>query len=219
MLGQKYTVGANWYPLYRLNFSAQYYYQVHNYDYENNLTATPTSYPGYLQNEDFTVNDMNIRGTWRMLNTLSLVTRYYFQYSTVYTTSIPDGGTQAGEIQSANFTSHIISENISWTPISRLYIQAGGSYVLNNLDTPVASSQGINNLVLNSASDYWTLSATAGYALDAKTDLQLQYSYYHADNYMNNSAYAQPAVWRGRRTAECHCHHYPTDQQGASTPA
>jgi hypothetical protein len=192
MLGQKYTVGANWYPLYRLNFSAQYYYQVHNYDYENNLTATPISYPGYLQNEDFTVNDMNIRGTWRILNTLSSVTRYDFQYSTVDTTSIPDGGTQAGEIQSASFTSHIISENISWTPMSRLYVQAGGSYVLNNLDTPVAGSQGINNLVLNSASDYWTVNGTAGYALDAKTDLQLQYAYYNANNYMNNSAYSQP---------------------------
>jgi hypothetical protein len=192
MLGQKYTVGANWYPLYRLNFSAQYYYQVHNYDYENNLTATPTSYPGYLQNEDFTVNDMNIRAMWHLLNTLSLVTRYDFQYSTVDTTSIPDGGTQAGEVQSASLTSHIISESISWTPVSRLYIQAGGSYVLNNLDTPVASSPGINNLVLNSASDYWTVNATAGYALDDKTDLQLQYSYYDADNYVNNSAYSQP---------------------------
>jgi len=192
MLGQKYTLGANWYPLYRLNFSAQYYYQIHNYDYENNLATTPTSYPGYLQNEGFAVNDMNIRATWRILNTLSLVTRYDFQYSTVDTTSIPNGGTQGGEIESANFTSHIISENVSWTPVSRLYIQAGGSYVLNNLDTPAASSQGINNLVLNSASDYWTLNATAGYALDAKTDVQLQYSYYDADNYMNNSAYSQP---------------------------
>jgi hypothetical protein len=192
MLGQKYTVGANWYPLYRLNFSAQYYHQIHDYDYNNNLTATPTTYPGYLQNEDFTVDDMNIRATWRVLNTLSLVTRYDFQYSTVDTTSIPNGGTQAGEVQSANITSHIISENISWTPFSRLYVQVGGSYVLNSLDTPLAGSSGINNLVLNSASDYWTVDATAGYALNEKTDLQLQYSYYRADDYVDNSAASQP---------------------------
>lgn len=192
MLGQKYTVGANWYPLYRLNFSAQYYHQIHDYDYNNNLTAMPTTYPGYLQNEGFTVDDMNIRATWRIFNTLSSVTRYDFQYSTVDTTSIPDGGTQAGEVQSANITSHIISENISWTPLSRLYMQVGGSYVLNNLDTPVASSPGINNLVLNSDSDYWTVDATVGYALNEKTDLQLQYSYYRADDYVNNSASSQP---------------------------
>jgi hypothetical protein len=192
MLGQKYTVGANWYPLYRLNFSGQYYHQIHDYDYDNNLTATPTTYPGYLQNQNFTVDDMNFRVTWRVLNTLSLVTRYDFQYSTVDTTSIPNGGAQAGEVQSANFTSHIISENVSWTPFARLYVQAGGSYVLNSLDTPVASSSGINNLVLNSASDYWTANTSAGYALNEKTDLQLQYSYYHADDYMNNSAFSQP---------------------------
>jgi hypothetical protein len=192
MLGQKYTVGANWYPFYRLNFGGQFYHQIHDYDYDNNLTATPTTYRGYLQNENFTVDDMNIRATWRVLNTLSLVTRYDFQYSTVDTTSIPNGGTQAGEVQSANLTSHIISENISWTPLSRLYVQAGGSYVLNSLDTPVASSSGINNLVLNSANNYWTVDATADYALNEKTDLQLQYSYYRADDYVNNSTSSQP---------------------------
>jgi predicted porin len=56
----------------------------------------------------------------------------------------------------------------------------------------VAGSSGINNLVLNSANDYWTVDATAGYALNEKTDLQLQYSYYRADDYVNNSAYSQP---------------------------
>jgi hypothetical protein len=192
MLGQKYTVGANWYPLYRLNFSAQYYHQIHDYDYNNHLNPNSITYPGYLQNQNFTVDDMNIRATWRVLNSLSLVTRYDFQYSTVDTTSIPNGGTQAGEIQSANITSHIFSENISWTPLPRLYVQLGGSYVLNTLDTPVASSAGINNLVLNSANDYWTANASAGYAINQKTDLQLQYSYYLADDYANNSASSQP---------------------------
>ncbi len=192
MLGQKYTGGANWYPLYRLNFSGQYYHQVHDYDYHNNLTATPATYPGYLQNQKFTVDDMNIRATWRVLDSLSLITRYDFQYSTVDTRSIPNGGAAAGEVQSANITSHIISEDVSWTPVSRLYVQAGASYVLNSLDTPVASSTGINNLVLNSANDYWTANATIGYALDNKTDLQLQYSYYKADNFVNNAASSQP---------------------------
>jgi hypothetical protein len=192
MLGQKYTVGANWYPLYRLNFSAQYYHQVHDYNYDNNLTAKPLTYPGYLQQQDFALDDMNIRATWRVLDSLSLITRYDFQYSTVDTTSIPNGGTSAGGVQSANITSHIISENISWTPVSRLYVQAGGSYVLNTLDTPVASSAGINNLVLNSANDYWTANGTVGLALDEKTDLQLQYTYYHADDYVNNSASSLP---------------------------
>jgi hypothetical protein len=192
MLGQKYTAGANWYPLYRLNFSAQYYYQDHKYEYENGLTATPTDYPGYLNGEDFKVNDMNFRVTWRALNTLTLVTRYDFQYSTVETTSIPDGASQDGEVQSANITSHIINENITWTPFSRLYLQVGGSYVLDNLDTPASSATGITNLVQNSANNYWTANASAGYAINKKTDIQLRYAYYQADDYANNSAFSQP---------------------------
>ena len=189
MLGQKYTVGANWYPLYRLNFGVQYYHQIHAYDYDNNLTNAPKAYPGYLQEQNFTVDDMNIRATWRILDSLSSVTRYDFQYSTVDTTAIPDGGTTAGEVQSANMTTHIISENINWTPLTRLYVEAGGSYVLNSLDTPAA---GITDSVLNGANDYWTANATVGYALDEKTDLQLQYSYYHADDYVDNSTAGLP---------------------------
>jgi hypothetical protein len=191
-LGQKYTVGANWYPLNQLNFGAQYYHQIHNYDYDNNLDAAPTNYPGYMQNQNYTVDDMNIRATWRVLSTLSLVTRYDFQYSTVDTTSIPNGGIHAGEVQSANITSHIISESVNWTPWARLYMQVSGSYVLSSVDTPASSLPGVTNLVLNGANDYWTVNALAGYALDEKTDLQLQYNYYRADNYVYNSAYSQP---------------------------
>jgi hypothetical protein len=195
-LGQKYTLGANWYPFYRLNFGAQYYHQNQNYDYDNNLTNSSITYPGYLRNEDFTVDDMNIRVTWRPFSTLSLVTRYDFQYSTVDTTSLPDNGTAptgpSSEVQSANFTSHVISQSVSWTPFSRLYMQVSGSYVLNSLDTPAQAWMGVTNLVPNLANDYWTVNAMAGYALDEKTDLQLQYSIYRANDYVNNSTYSQP---------------------------
>jgi len=73
-----------------------------------------------------------------------------------------------------------------------LYLQLGGSYVLNTLETPVAGSAGINNLVLNGENNYWTLDASAGYEINPKTHLQLQYSYYNADNDVNNSAYSLP---------------------------
>jgi len=46
--------------------------------------------------------------------------------------------------------------------------------------------------VPNLADDYWTLDAMAGYALDEKTDLQLQYNYYRAKDYVNNALYSQP---------------------------
>ena len=203
-ISQKYTLGANWYPLSQLNFGGQYYHKIDEYAYANTLTNTPVQYPGYLHAQDFNTDDMNIRATWQALSTLSLVTRYDFQYSTVYTEADPNTGSvatasQAGEIQSCNVTNHIISENATWTPLPRLYIDAGGSYVINTVDTPVSGagsaggSAGTNNIVLDGKNDYWTVDAGVGYALDDKTDLRLQYDYYRADDYENNAGVATTA--------------------------
>jgi len=190
---QKYVVGANWYPLSRLNFGAQYYHKIHDYDYDHVLDSTsnvPSSadrYPAFLTDQNFTTDDMNVRATWRPFSTVTLVTRYDFQLSTVDTRADFLDHQQTSEI-----TSHIISESISWTPLARLYLQASASYALDSTDTPAATATGSSNLVLNAANDYWNVSCLVGYALNEKTDLQAQYFYYRANNYLDNSAYSQP---------------------------
>ncbi|MCE0523457.1 MAG: hypothetical protein LV480_11170 [Methylacidiphilales bacterium] len=191
-LGIKCALGANWYPLAQLNFGMEYYHELHNYNFANNLNPSLIQYPGYLRKQNFTTDDLNIRATWQATSTVSLVTRYDFQYSTVDTWSVPNGGTQAGGIESANLENNILSEEVNWTPLPCLYLQVGGSYVLNTLDTPVAGSAGINNLVLNGKNNYWTLDASAGYEINDKTHLQVDYTYYNADDYVNNAAYSLP---------------------------
>ncbi len=64
---QKYSIGANWYPLRGLNFSGQYYYKLDDNHYDNTVPViTPASgYPGFIQQENFEVNDVNFRATWR----------------------------------------------------------------------------------------------------------------------------------------------------------
>ena len=42
---QKYTVGANWYPLNRLNFGTQYYHKIHSYDYDHLSDSTTNAPP------------------------------------------------------------------------------------------------------------------------------------------------------------------------------
>jgi hypothetical protein len=188
---QKYTVGANWYPLNRLNLGGQYYYKIHEYDYESSSDSTTNTtgnrYPAFLTDQNFATHDVNFRVTWRPLSSVSTVTRYDFQLSTVDTT-----GDLLGQVQSAEITSHIISESISWTPLARLNIQANASYALDSTDTPAANATGTNHVVLNGANDYWNASLLAGYALSDKTDVQGQYSYYRANNYVDNSFYGQP---------------------------
>jgi hypothetical protein len=190
---QKYTVGANWYPLSRLNFGVQYYHKIHSYDYDHpldstlNATNSGNRYPAFLTDQKFETDDMNICATWRALSTLTLITRYDFQLSTVDTK-----GAFLNNVHSAEITSHIISESISWTPINRLFVQASASYALDSTETPAPGALGSTNTVLNGVNDYWNASGLVGYALDEKTDVQAQYFYYHADNCVDNSTFGQP---------------------------
>jgi hypothetical protein len=188
---QKYVAGANWYPLARLNFGAQYYHKIHDYDYDHLRDSTGNTtadrYPAFLTDQRFQTDDMKVRVTWRPFGTVTLITRYDFQLSTVDTKA-----DLLDNQQSAEITSHIISQSINWAPLARLYFQASGSYALDSTETPAANATGSTNLVLNAANDYWNVSGLVGYALDDKTDLQAQYFYYRANNYIDNSAFGQP---------------------------
>ncbi|MBM3882528.1 MAG: TonB-dependent receptor [Verrucomicrobia bacterium] len=187
---QKYSAGARWYPVRRLNFASEYYHKLRENDFEHRLDTTanvPASlnrYPAFLQAHEYTTDDVNFRVSWRPLSALSLVARYDFQRSTIDTQ--PD---QLAQLQSAELTSHILSGSASWIPWSRLYLQGTVNYVMDQTDTPVDE---ILAAVQRSENDYWTATATAGFVLDNRTDLEAQYFYYRADNYADNSAFGVP---------------------------
>ena len=106
----------------------------------------------------------------------------------------PASGTILASQQTAEITNHVITESITWNPCARLYLQANFSYVLNKTDTPADYILIPNTsvTVLDFKNDYWTASAAAGFALNEKTDLRAEYSYYQADDYENNSLVALP---------------------------
>ena len=86
-------------------------------------------------------------------------------------------------------TSHIIAQDISWSPWSRLYLQAGFNYVLSETETPASD---YTQAILDAQNNYWTLNFSSGLVLDDKTDLNVGYFYYQADNYQDNSAFGLP---------------------------
>jgi hypothetical protein len=180
---QKYSLGVKWYPIRRLSLDVGGYYKQNSYDYDHTLDNTANNavanrYPAYLTMQDFTTYDGNARVTWRPLNNLTLVGRYEYQLSTVNTTPDPLSG--LGETESAKLTSHIVAFNASWAPWSRLYLQAGINYVNSGLETP---AQDFTAAVLEAQNNYWSVNLNTGLVLDDKTDLNLGYTYYRADNY------------------------------------
>ena len=200
-LVQKYVAGANWYPHRKANFGAQYYYRTRRNDYDHDIDstrfnppATNNLYPAFIKRHEFTTHDVNVRMTLRPFASLTLVSRYDFQISSYNMQGdINSFGVRLKEIESAEATSHIFSQGLSWSPLPRLYLQGNISYAIQRTETPASSlTGGAANLVQDAENDYWNASAMVGYALCEKSDLQSQYYYYRADNYVDNSNVGLP---------------------------
>ncbi len=179
---QKYSAGVRWYPARRVTFDAGGYYKLNHYGYNNELDSTVNNsldrYPGYLVVQDFETYDGNFRMTLRPRNNMTLVGRYEYQWSTIHTK--PDSLSGLGEVESSTMQSHIIAGDVNWSPWNRLYLQAGVNYVLSDTKTPASE---FTQAILNSKNNYWTVNFSSGLALNDKTDLNVSYFYYQADNY------------------------------------
>ena len=195
-LGQKYTIGANWYPMMRLSLSGQYYHKIASYD-EDIITA---SFPRLI-NQDWNTDDFNVRITFRpkvpgCLGTLAFVTRYDFQHVAIDGQwEVFSDGELLAELQTGEIKRHVITESINWNPLARFYLQANVSYTLNQTDTPANNIElvpGGGATVVNFRNDYWTVTSGAGYIIDDKTDFYTDFSFYCANDHFNNAAVAVP---------------------------
>jgi len=182
---------VRWYPLRRLILDVGGYYKDDQYDYSFPVDSTPNDsanrYPGYLTMQSFQTYDGNLRVTWRPVSKVNLTGRYEYQLSTIHTTPDPVSGEP--EVESSKMTSHILSADAGWIPWSRLSLQAGFDYVLSETKTPASDA---TTAILNAQNNYWTVNFSSSLVLDDKTDLNLDYFYYQADDYQNNSDVGLP---------------------------
>ena len=161
-LGQKYTIGFNWYPTMRLNLSGQYYHKIASYS-EDIITA---QFPRLID-QDWNVDDLNVRITFRpKIPSLpghacvwSRGTTLCTRRSTVSGRCFQTANCLA-ELQTGEIKQHVITESINWNPLARFYLQANVSYTLNQTDTPANNIDLVPNTsptVVNFRNDYWTV--------------------------------------------------------------
>lgn len=195
-LGQKYTVGFNWYPMMRLNLSGQYYHKIESY----NGDVITAQFPRLI-NQDWNTDDLNVRITFRpkiptWLGALSLVTRYDFEQTSIDGQwEVFSDGELLAELQTGEIKKHVITESINWNPLARFYLQANVSYTLNQTDTPANNIDLVPNTsptVVNFRNDYWTATTGVGYIINDKTDFYGDFSFYCANDYFKNPAVAVP---------------------------
>lgn len=186
---QKYSAGASWYPLSRLALDFGGYYKNDRYNYSASAGSNPygDTYPGYFTIQGLETFDLNCRGTLHLLQNLSLMGQYEFQHSTIDTT--PDPAYGIDEMQTSRMHSQVVGLNASYLPWSRLSLEAGFTYVLSVTKTPASQDTAA---ILNAENNYWTLNFSPTLVLDDRTDLKLEYFYYQADDYNNNSLSGVP---------------------------
>jgi hypothetical protein len=188
---QKYSAGVRWYPAPGVSLDVGGFYQDDRYHYDNGQPAAPLSlvipYQEYVILQDLKTYDANIRLTLRLWKNVTAISRYEYQISTVGTA--PDPAVGITDTETSRMTSHVIAQDVSWIPWSRLSLQAGLNYVLSETRTPASDVvQGI----LEAQNNYWTLHFSSVLALDNKTDLALSYLYYVSGDYYNNSPLGVP---------------------------
>ena len=116
------------------------------------------------------------------------MTRYDYQVATV-----DARGDNLSTVESGTTTAHIISQNLTWVPWSRLLLQGSFSYALDSTTTPASSLTGAAaGLVSAARNDYWQATATVTFVVDDQTDLLANYFYYRANNFINNSGVSMP---------------------------
>ena len=184
---QKYALSARWYPVKQASVDVGGYYKDNQYDYANTQDSTPNNagayyslYPGFLVYQGFQTWDGNTRLTLHPLSNITLVSRYEYQVSTIATR--PDAASGLGEVDASQMHSHIFGQNVSWTPLNWLCLQAGANYVISETKTPASD---YTQAILNSQNNYWTINFNAGFVLDDKTDLNVGYFYYRATDGQN----------------------------------
>jgi hypothetical protein len=188
---QKYSAGARWYPSRRVTLDVGGYYKNDQYHYDTIPVTTPYNglfpYSDYLPMQNYETYDANVRLTLRPWQNVTAISRYEYQLSTIHTE--PDAMLGLSQVESSRMTSHILAQDVSWIPWSRLSLQAGLNYVLSDTHTPASD---VTQAILTSQNNYWTLNFTSGLVLDDKTDLNLSYLYYLSGDYSNNSPLGVP---------------------------
>jgi hypothetical protein len=190
VLSQKYSVGANWYPFRQVNLSVQYYHRIQENDYGF------SEEPGIISHMASNTDNVNARITLKPMTGLTLVSRYDFQRTIIDTQG------ELSWVQSSANTAHMFTESVTWSPLARFYAQGNFSYVINETNSPAGSvvatgsSSGLTSYngtpVTHFTNNYWTAGGGFGLAIDDKTDLRAEYSYYHANNYNNNATNGMP---------------------------
>jgi hypothetical protein len=181
---QRYTLGFNTSPIPKTTLSARYRRRYHTNDY-NHLLDTEAGYSAFITAQDFTSDEITAKLTVHPSSRVKVSLKYQLVATDIDTQS---DTTPPSAVQSGDYDADVYSVSITVTPISRLYLTGLFSYQ----DVRTATFDNGVSSVITYEGDVYTVIGTAGYAIDRKTDLNLEYMFTRSDNFNDNSADGLP---------------------------
>ncbi len=189
---QIYTFGFSTSPIARTTLTGQYRLKVkqNDYDHKRDLEDSHTpntgegSYSAFITQQDFYTNELNTKITYRPTSRISLSFKYQLVDTEIVTSHQRRAslGIPAHTLDSGEYQSNIYSAGITLTPCDRLYLTG----VLSFQDTATHAFDNKARSISPYRGNVVSFLGGAGYAIDKKTDLTLNYIYSQSDNFIND---------------------------------
>jgi hypothetical protein len=182
---QQYTGGFNSSPIRNVTWSGRYR-RTMNHNYYDNDVDTTEGYPAFLRRQEFDTDDVSTKLTLRPHAKVVLALKYQLVATKIHTKtdSVPTLSIPKGSVESGDYNASIYSFHVTLTPIPRMYLR--GSFTYD--DTSTSAYDHNAHSVVTYHGNVYTIIATAGYAIDNKTDLTVEYSISKTDNSQNNGS-------------------------------
>ncbi len=186
-----YRAGANWTFSPAVSLRAEGFMK----DHENNFQDNAPNLGGFYI-LDYNTYGGRFTAIVKPLPTLSFNSRFIYEHGIG---RLVEDGFAKGD--SNNTKTYEFCETVDWNPTKQVYVQGNLNYVLSQIITAYPKSSGAALDVLHNAdNNYWNGSLVVGFVADKSTDVQLQGTYYRADNY--NAALAAATTPYGLSVTE-----------------
>lgn len=175
------SVGTNWTPVTFFSGRAEFFTKDHENRFEG---YGPSAGDFYVL--DYDIYGTKLTGVFKPMPSVGLTGRYINQRGKAATV---DEAHAHGDTNDSR--RQTLSATIDWNPSKTVYAQLNGSLVYDNVTTAYPYLLGTAKDVLrNAENNYYNGDVTVGFAIDAETDVQVLGTYYRANNYDPNQAFA-----------------------------
>jgi hypothetical protein len=172
-------------------------YRSNDYDHRvDNVEGNDPNnvYSAFITDQDIKTDEVMIKLSFRPLPRIRTGLQYQFKTMDIDT---DEDTAPPSSKHSCNYDAHIYTASITATPVARLFLTGLASYQ----DVRLKTLDGNTGAIISYVGDVLSLAANAGWAIDSRTSLDIQYVYSLTENFEDISSDGLPLGVENQRHA------------------